>query len=689
MINIKEEANLQQLVEQAKLECAKSIFPQTNLDIDEYNNELTLFLAESIANSLEQNTFESELLELSKDPFTLGKIIELMRTIHIAPWEKSTAEDFTFRKDVGMYYTPEPIVEYIVKSTLQRWFERVISLEAESIGAATEAWMKLKLIDPACGTGSFLIVAAKILLQEYKLFAKRNGELMPRVDEYKSRLLTHILHGVDVDTAAVKLCSANLKYHLELDVTLNSRIVCGDSLTAPLQSNSKYEALEGWPEPIVFSERFPDVFSRTLSGFDVLIMNPPYGKLRTESGKGIRKNKEENKAEKKRYEKLRKHIRASEMYPHSKGVLNWYKLFIERSLQLINKDGSMGFIVPSTLLCDDSTKELRKVLLQYELSHLLEIPEKNNFFESVTQSYSIGILNKQRLTDKTDFRFGVKSMNEIDKPQEGVVLSDITRFTEKSFSIPLTTQEGLNIYLKMHQNPLISQIENIVNKRGEIDLTMFKPFLSNSKEDGKVRLLRGTDVGFCRLEPMDMEKPSLIDKQKALKKLGTSPKVKHLSQRRLVCQQIANQNNMDRLIFAMIEKNTFCGNSLNYICWEGEEEEAWNEVLLGILNSTLLDWRFKITSTNNHVNNYEIDDLPIPIEDVNRPQLTEKLLVIGKIARQLAVCTVDKIEPLTNKLDKLVFSLYGLTKKEIKVVLEQMNKSPHHINDILEVSINE
>ena len=686
---VKKEANLQQLVEQAKLECAKSFFPPKNLDIIEYNNKLTLFLAESIASSLEQNTFESELQEHSKDPFKLGKIIELIQTIHINPWEKSTAEDYTLRKNVGMYYTPKPIVEYIVKSTLRRWFERVNSLETESIDAAAEAWMGLKLIDPACGTGSFLIIAARTLLQEYKQFAKRNDKLIPHVDEYKSRLLTHILHGVDVDPAAVKLCSANLKYHLKLDVTLNSRIVCGDSITAPLQSNSKYELLEGWPEPIVFSERFPDVFSRTLSGFDVLIMNPPYGKLRAESGKGIRKNKEENKAEKKRYERLRKHIRDSKMYPHLEGLLNWYKLFIERSLQLINKDGSMGFIVPSTLLCDESTRELRKVLLQHELSHLLEIPEKNNFFESVTQSYSIGILNKQILTDKTDFRFGVKSMNEIDKPQEGVVLSDITRVTEKSFSIPLTTQEGLNIYLKMHQNPLISQIENIVNKRGEIDQTGIKPFLSNSEGDGKVRLLRGHDVGFCRLEPMNMKKPSLIDKQKAFDKLGTSPKVKHLSQRRLVCQQISNQNNRDRLIFAMIEKNMFCGNSLNYICWEGEDEEAWNEVLLGILNSTLLDWRFRITSTNNHVNNYEIDDLPIPIEEVNHPQLTEQLLVIGKIARQLAVCTVDEIEPLTNKLDKLVFSLYGLTKKEKKVVLEQMNKPPHRINDILEVNINE
>lgn len=689
IVMVKEVSDLPQLVAQEKIKFSKGIFPQTTLDTTGYNEKLSLYLAESIATSLEQKSFDSKLMEYSREPFKLGKIVELIRTIRIAPWKGSTADDYTFRKNVGMYYTPEPIVEYIVKFTLCRWFERVNSLEKESIDDATKAWMELKLIDPACGTGSFLIIAARILLQEYQLYAKRNGKAVPHVKDYRARLFTHILHGVDVDAVAVMLCSASLKYHLDVGAHLTSLIVCGDSLTAPLESNPQFESIDGWSEPIHFSGQFPEVFGRGLSGFDVLIMNPPYGKLRAESGKGIRKNKEEDKAEKRRYERLRMHLKKSKMYPYSKGVLNWYKLFVERSLQLLNKEGSMGFIVPSTILCDDSTKELRKALLQHELSHLLEIPEDNNFFESVTQSYSIGILNKPKLTDKTDFRFGVKSMKDATNPQEGVVLNDITRVTERSFSIPLTTQKGLDIYLKLHQNPILSNIKNIVNKRGEIDLTMFKPFLSHSEEDGKVRLLRGTDVGFCRIEPMSMEKPSLIDKQKALSKLGASKKVKHLSKSRLVCQQIANQNNSDRLIFAMVEPNTFCGNSLNYICWEGEDEALWNEVLLGILNSTLLDWRFKITSTNNHVNNYEIDELPIPINDVHNPQLSNKLLAVGSIARELAVCPLDQIKPLTKKLDKLVFALYGLTKKEINFVLEQMNTPSPSINDFQDVIINE
>ncbi|MDA8802234.1 N-6 DNA methylase [Candidatus Poseidoniales archaeon] len=684
-----EVGDIQRLVVEEKLRYSKSIFPQTTLDTEYYNEKLSIHLAESIATSLNQNSIDSKLEEHSREPFTLGKIIELIHTIQITPFQNTSSTNFTFRKNVGIYYTPKPIVDYIVKKTLRRWLEGVKALESEDINAAIEGWWNLRLIDPACGTGSFLVVAANELVREYVLFAKRNNKSIPDVNEYKKRLFTNILHGVDVDAIAVRLCSANLRFHLGLDTTMTSRIVCGDSLTAPLFRTSQFKQLEDWPEPILFAEQFPDVFEGPIVGFDILIMNPPYGKLRAESGKGIRRNKERDILEKKRYERLRKHIRESKMYPCCKGVLNWYKLFIERALHLLNKNGSMGFIVPSTLLCDDSTKDLRRALLEHELSHLLEIPEKNNLFENVTQSYSIGVLNKDKRSQKTDFRFGVKSMKDAENKQKGVILREITDVTEKSFSIPLTTSHGLSIFLKMHQHQTLSKINNIINKRGEIDLTNFKSVLSNSPGDGKTRLLRGNDVEFCKISPINVEKPSLINQQKAIQMLGGSEKVKHLSMKRIVCQQIANQNNADRLIFAPIDENMFCGNSLNYICWVGDDAEIWNSVLLGLLNSTLLDWRFKITSTNNHVNNYEIDDLPLPLNESDDPKLSSELHEIAKITDQLKVCHTAGLARLRDSLDKMVFSLYDLTKEDIKFVLEQMGATRESTQFILGVKTNE
>ena len=667
-----EVVDLQGLVVEEKIRYSKSVFPQTTLDTDDYNEQLSRKFAHSIADSLEKNSIDSQLIKHARDPFKLGTIIELIRTVYIAPFQNTSSNNFTFRKNVGMFYTPKSIVEYIVKKTLQRWFERIESIESENTKQAVDAWMNLTLIDPACGTGSFLVVTATSLIEKYESFMERSKTQIPSLDVYKKRLFTNILHGVDVDPIAVRLCKANLRYHLGLDAEHEPRVYCGDSLLAPLYPDPEFKPLEGWPEPINFSEQFTDVFHRESPGFDVLMMNPPYGKLRAESGKGIRKHKHQDFAEKKRYENLREHIRKSNMYPSSRGVLNWYKLFIERSLRMLNDTGSLGFIVPSTLLCDDSTKGLRKALLEHEITHLLEIPEKNNFFESVTQSFSIGIVNKQKQSETTDFRFGVSSMEEAETERKGVVLKDITDVTEESFSIPLTTSHGLSIFLKMHQHQSLSKMSHIINKRGEVDLTVFKPVLRTLPEEGTTRLLRGADVGFCRLRPLDAEKPSLIDRQRALQMLGASEKAEHLSMKRIVCQQIANQNNADRLIFAPIEEDTFCANSLNYICWRGDDADVWNSVLLGLLNSTLLDWRFRITSTNNHVNNYELDDLPLPIEGTRKPVLTPELREVAGIADQLRICPEEEIEPLRNVLDEHVFSLYKLTKSDIKFVLEQM-----------------
>jgi hypothetical protein len=133
----------------------------------------------------------------------------------------------------------------------------------------------------------------------------------------------------------------------------------------------------------------------------------------------------------------------------------------------------------------------------------------------------------------------------------------------------------------------------------------------------------------------------------------------------------------------------FCGNSLNYICWVGDDAEIWNSVLLGLLNSTLLDWRFKITSTNNHVNNYEIDDLPLPLNESDDPKLSSELHEIAKITDQLKVCHTAGLARLRDSLDKMVFSLYDLTKEDIKFVLEQMGATRESTQFILGVKTNE
>lgn len=114
--------------------------------------------------------------------------------------------------------------------------------------------------------------------------------------------------------------------------------------------------------------------------------------------------------------------------------------------------------------------------------------------------------------------------------------------------------------------------------------------------------------------------------------------------RRLVCQQVSNMGISRRLRFVYCEENDILGNSCNYI----SAEETVLKKMYILLNSSLLNWRFKVTSSNNHINNYEIDDLPVV--DLNR--VDENFTYSSQ-----------------EELDRYVGELYGLTPEEINWIV--------------------
>lgn len=115
--------------------------------------------------------------------------------------------------------------------------------------------------------------------------------------------------------------------------------------------------------------------------------------------------------------------------------------------------------------------------------------------------------------------------------------------------------------------------------------------------------------------------------------------------KRLVCQQISNQTQRVRLKFIVSNENDILGNSCNYITVPVDDIE----IVSALLNSALLNWRFKITSTNNHINNYELDELPlINIEDLST--------------------SIVNCQPVDR--DKEICKLYGLNELETNYILK-------------------
>ena len=147
-------------------------------------------------------------------------------------------------------------------------------------------------------------------------------------------------------------------------------------------------------------------------------------------------------------------------------------------------------------------------------------------------------------------------------------------------------------------------------------------------------------------------------------KENSGKKSQHYKLRRIVMQGITGVDEKTRLKMTVIDANIFCGNSVNYILIDDSSLEY--EFLLGLLNSRLLNWYFKVFSTNSNVNGYEVDNLPMPnIVEVDQKTISNRVDRILAAKRANPEADTSKWE---REIDEMVYALYGLTEDEIKVV---------------------
>ena len=171
---------------------------------------------------------------------------------------------------------------------------------------------------------------------------------------------------------------------------------------------------------------------------------------------------------------------------------------------------------------------------------------------------------------------------------------------------------------------------------------IFSSYISSTPT--QYRLIRGraiTDNGIVD-NISEYVLPDFIDKK-------SEDYRKHdFGKRRLICQQISNATCSRRLRFIYCEPNDILGNSCNYI----SADTSILKKLHILLNSALLNWRFKVTSSNNHINNYELDALPL----INLELIDE-----------------NKTFETPKEKDAYVCELYGLNKTETNFILNNEN----------------
>ncbi len=284
--------------------------------------------------------------------YTLGHIFEQsiveLEKLEADAEGRTSLTDITKRKRDGVYYTPEWAVRKIIEETIEPLFA-LWKAEAgwpetgeptkPAAGAYWERLTRMKVIDPACGSGAFLIVALKHLEREFAaaadaaLAAKAIAN-RPDAAALTEMILVNNLFGVDINPASVEITRLSLWLHTAQAnkplSSLDSHIACGNSLVDK-SFYTKRKLYDDEERDRINTFDWEGDFAT--GSFDAVIGNPPYVKLQN-------------------FVKVNADMAAwlSDSSPYvstTSGNFDLYLPFIEKGLALLSGQGRMGYIAPN------------------------------------------------------------------------------------------------------------------------------------------------------------------------------------------------------------------------------------------------------------------------------------------------------------------------------------------------------
>ena len=251
-----------------------------------------------------------------------------MRPEDIGTYYESILEK-EVRKEGGIYYTPPLIVDYMVANSLGELLK----------GKAPAKAAKIRIVDPACGGGIFLLGAYQHLLDWHE---KHLGKLTLT---QRRKILNDHIFGVDIDPLAVEITKYCLSMKclggkdFSLDFAENIR--CGNSLI----SHSKVSGDRAFD----WHKTFPHVFKQ--GGFDIVIGNPPWGAKYSDKQKTY----------------FKEHYKSAKTVKYVDGTyyssLDTFSLFIEQGFNMVKQNGRIMFIVPLSVIAGKNSS-LHRLLLK-------------------------------------------------------------------------------------------------------------------------------------------------------------------------------------------------------------------------------------------------------------------------------------------------------------------------------------
>ncbi len=550
------------------------------------------------------------------------------------------------RKTTGEFFTPIQIVDYILKGvgyTAQHNIENK------------------KLIDLSCGSGSFLIRAANVLLKKLRkqFKSKENSELSPKqAEEIITKIKDNII-GIDVSPVSCILCQINLYFTLfEL-----FKIV--------VEKNKEYQIVEF---NVINKETLQYNFNNK---YDYVVGNPPYLFIR---------------AIPQEYRKLIEKLPLET----NKGQYDYYQLFIEIGIKILEEGGALGYIIPDSLLVLSNRKIIRGYI--FHSTKIKEICYLGLGFKEPVVSNVILVLQKEsKEKERLNNKILIKKTLKNDQLESYLIQENIGKWDYK-FLINLT-QRDIKILEQLKSN--FPKLLGIMNN------SQFKISISRGVEIGKkgeiihcrvcnkyFPLMKGnlvcTECGSSLKRdsveniifdnvPNDLEndyKPFIfslnryiIKKYKYIKLgvEGINYKNHEIYTSKIVVRQLSQEN----MICAAYDENAFTSQSIyNLKIFQSPILEFNNYYLLGLLNSQLLSY-YLIKSFSSYKTLFprilieKLWSLPVKVPESKeeKTQANEIISLVKKILIS-GMKDINLCFKLQNSLDSLVFDLYNLSEDQ-------------------------
>ena len=585
------------------------------------------------------------------------------------------------RKAGGVYYTPQYIVNCIVEKTIGKLIDN----------KTPEQISKIKILDPSCGSGSFLLGVYQFLLNYHLDYYLKNrsklksipvGEDGKLTTIEKKRILNNNIFGVDLDKRAVEIAKLSLLLKVLEDETsdtladerllgfkekvlpnLDMNIKCGNSLigrdfkqtTPSVISKKEVAEISPFDWHIMFSQVYKQ------GGFDCIVGNPPYGATLSAYSE--------------------QYFRAH--YEVANYQLDTYILFVERATHLMKQGGVLGYIIPNTWLLNLKSSSVRKYILkQVQIKEIVNYANPvfvdavvdtqilifENSAPNLSSEVQITIYDKQNISTLNLIEQGKwvklngEPINIVERKEFDTIKSKMSKFSI------------LDEACKITQGTKPFQVGKGVPKQTR-EIVDNKPFVSEIKNNKHFRpLLRG----------------SLINKYETnwdnnyWIKFGEWLAEPRYSADYEAAVKIVVRQTGDSIVATIDQKQFIVRDNLYTIVTKDKNVNLY--YVLGLLNSSFMKWYYQnIINPEKgealaQVKRGHLAVLPIPLPNDNVEKAYNRQ-VISHVENILAWKEAiklqekkdtrvleDKINDTYLMIDKLVYLIYGLNQTDINII---------------------